>query len=329
MDSVEVDPKPKKLRLDNLRGKTVEASGRLVWRGGPERKQRPVLVLDSIAEAAPERKQAVAVVQQPQLKVIDTLFEDYSGGLSSQWQMKPGEDIVFSFRIDGFGRLEQLSKEGLREQHVNMHYFIGLIDPAGNAVVPGREGDIDTTLTMQDKDWRPKINWTAQVPGSAPPGTYKIQINVSDRIAHRQIEKDVPFAVVTTSALPPAPGGIEIVQLEYSNSENGPWSPERYFAPTDTIWVRYKVIGFRVSPENQVGVEQDWTVLNEEGKVLLSQTNAAGDNEKSFYAPRFLPTIFALNLKDPKPGKYTLRIDLRDTIANQNASVESDFFIRP
>src|SRR5262249_32264513 len=156
-----------------------------------------------------------------------------------------------------------------------------------------------TTLTLQDKDWRPKINWTADVPASAASGTYTIHIAVSDGIAHKDITKDVTFRVVGTAV--PEANDLEIVQLEYASAEKGPWNPTRYFSPTETVWVRYKIVGFQVSPENAVDVEQDLSVFNEEGKPVVEQQNAAVQSERSFYAPRFLPTIFSLDLKDAKP----------------------------
>ena len=265
--------------------------------------------------------------QSAGLRITDALFEDYSGAPAARWEMKLGEEVALNFRIEGFGRQEAVNKEGLREERVSLHYEIELRDPLGVPVEAVKSGEIVTALSAQDAEWRPKVNWSARVPSSAPGGTYTIHIQVNDRIANRDNERSVPFRVLGPSV--PAADGLQVAQLEYSNSERGPWNPERYFSPAETIWVRYKVTGYRVSSEKQVWVEQDWTALDSDGKLVVTQPNAAVANERSFYPPRFLSTAFTLNLKSPKPGKYTLRIAVRDRISEQMISMDSDFFIRP
>ncbi len=262
----------------------------------------------------------------PELKIADVLFEDYSGGLNSHWEMKPGEEVVMSFRIEGFGRLEMM-EEGINEQKVNLHYRIAMQDPQGVAVEPERTGEIETTLGMQDKEWRPKINWSARIPDTAPGGDYTVRIEVSDRIAQRDTVKNASFRVLGPRAS--AADELQIRQLEYSVSERGPWSRERYFSPSEAIWVRYQVAGYGVSPNKQIWVEQDWTVLDPDGKVIVKQPDGFDRKEQHFYPPRFLATSFTLNLTRPKPGKYTLRIEVRDRIRDRNISFESNFFLRP
>ena len=122
---------------------------------------------------------------------------------------------------------------------------------------------------------------------------------------------------------------LAIQQIEYAASENGPWYPRRYFPPGNPIYVRYKIVGFRVSPEQEVWVEQDWAVLDSEGRAIVSQENAVQNKQQSFYPPRVLPTTFDLKLTDPKPGMYTLRIVIRDRVGEQTISADSNFFLQP
>ena len=103
----------------------------------------------------------------------------------------------------------------------------------------------------------------------------------------------------------------------------------RYFALRDTVYVRYKVVGFRISPEKRVWVEQDWSVLNAEGVVVMSKENAITEQSQHFYPQRFLATTFHLELEDPKPGAYTLRIALRDRLGDQAAAFDFPFTLRP
>jgi hypothetical protein len=288
-------------------------------------------VLLTLSPAAFARAQASSQPAQIQpqpdsLKITDVLFEDYNGDTSSRWQMKPGEDLVVSFRVEGFGKQDVESEDGTTVHHVKLRCAIALKDSAGKAVVPPHEEDVDTTLTSRDEKWRPKINWSVAVPASALAGEYKLDISVSDGIAKRETSRTVPFRI-SGAALAEA-ASIDVQQLQYSISESGPWSPQRYFAPADTVWVQYKLVGYAVSPENQVWVEQDWQVLDPEGKTVIQQPNALVENSNNFYPPRFLAATFSLKLDKPKPGQYILRIDIRDRISEQTASFESPFFIR-
>jgi hypothetical protein len=261
------------------------------------------------------------------LRITDALFEDYSGALYSRWEMKPGEEVALSFRVESFARQEQLDTEGLREDRVELHYRIELRDPEGVPVVPEQSGDMNTTLRPQDGDWRPKISWAARVPPTAPGGGYSIQILLTDRIAQKDVERKVQFRVAGPRLV--ARDTLEVRQLEYSTSEHGPWSRERYFAPSETIWVRYQVAGYGLSPEKQVSVEEDWTVLDAGGKIIATKPVAMVEEQRSFYPPHYLTAEFSLNLQSPKPGKYTLRIVVRDKIREQNISYDSEFFLRP
>jgi hypothetical protein len=137
----------------------------------------------------------------------------------------------------------------------------------------------------------------------------------------------VPVRVRGEAIQSSAPLGVQ--QLEYANTPNGPWFPRRVFGLKRPIHVRYKVAGFQVSPENEVWVEQDWTILDAEGNVIVHQPNAAVHQEKNFYATRFLRSVFELRLEDPKPGAYTFRIDIRDRIGGQSVSHDSEFTVRP
>ena len=259
-------------------------------------------------------------------RITDVLFEDYNGALYSRWEMKPGEEVALTFRVESFGRQEQLDKEGLREDRVELHYQIELRDPEDVPVTPEQSGDINTTLRPQDRDWRPKVDWTAKIPPTAPGGEYGIRILLSDRIAQKDVERKVNFRVAGPRLAPQ--NRLVVRQLEYANSERGPWSRERYFAPSETIWVRYQVAGFGLSPEKQLSVEEDWSVLDEEGKIITTKPVAMVEDQQSFYPPHFLTAEFSLNLQAPKPGKYTLRITVRDKIRGQSAEFDSDFFLR-
>lgn len=272
--------------------------------------------------------------QQEELEITEVLFEDYDGWIGPRLDVKAGGNVVLSFRVEGFRRLPVRTGSGLREHRVHLGHHVELRDPHGVLVEPEEDGEIDTILGPRDEEWRPKINWSATVPASAPDGDYHVEIRVTDGIAERDISRSVTFRVRGEAVRPSET--LEIRRLEYARSERGPWFPSRTFSIADRIWARYKIVGYRVSPENQVWVEHDLTVLaaedndyDAEDSVVVSQINASVQRDQSFYPPRFLPTVFEVELEDPQPGEYRLQVNVRDRIGHQNSFLESKFSLRP
>ncbi|MBI4460563.1 MAG: hypothetical protein HY648_10965 [Acidobacteria bacterium] len=263
------------------------------------------------------------------LKIAEVLFADFRGRPTATFSMEAGGEVSLTFRIEGFQRQRGPSPSGLWEweEHVQLAYEIELRDPQGRLVQPKETGEVKTSLSPRDQQWQPRIHWSGSVPISAPGGNYRVHIHVTDQLGERQTSHIAAFLVRGESIRPAE--SLQVQQLEYGTSAEGPWFSHGFFAPGDTIRVQYKVTGFRISEENEVWVEHDWTVLDSEGNVVVSQTNAAVEKRKSFYAPRFLSTGFDIRLQDPIPGEYTLRVAVRDQIGEQEASSESTFTIRP
>jgi hypothetical protein len=271
---------------------------------------------------------AAQEVQQPPLKIVDVMFEEYQGWPTERFEMKAGGEVVMTFRVEGFERLPGVEAgTGLPEDQVKLEYEIELRDPEGVFVVPAEKGQLQTKLALQDKQWTPRIRWSAPIPAFAPSGEYGVRIRVADRIAGQQTERGTSFRVLGERFQ--SSTQLEVQQVEYGTSENGPWSVQRYFALRDPVYVRYKIAGFQVSEDKRVWVEQDWSVLGEEGEVIVSRGNAATERWQGFYPPRFLATNFSVVLEDPKPGRYVLRLLIRDRIGNQETSVDSTFLLRP
>jgi hypothetical protein len=286
-----------------------------------------VLVCLSPTVAGAAQSAAATAKSAGPLKIVDALFEDEEGFPVSRIEVKAGGEAVLTFRVEGFDRLAGKSETGLPESWVRLQYEVELRDPSGVLVQPVKSGNFENLLGPQDDKWRPLIHWTGEIPAWAPTGNYPIHIRVRDSIADRRAEQTVSLRVVGESVSPAS--GFQAQQVEFARSDDGPWTPQRYFSLHEPIHVRFKVVGYRVSPRNQVWVEQDWEVLDADGKVLVSQPNAVNDQVQAFYPPRYLATTFRLDLEDPKPGAYTLRITLRDKIGDQTATVDSPFNLRP
>ncbi|MBI4463117.1 MAG: hypothetical protein HY647_00295 [Acidobacteria bacterium] len=263
------------------------------------------------------------------LQIVAVSFADFRGEPSSRFSMQAGGAVALNFEVAGFQRQRGESPSGLWEweEQVHLTYEVELRDPQGQLVQPKEEGEVKTRLSPRDQQWQPRIHWSALVPASAPSGDYQIRILVVDQIGGRQTTHFAAFRVLGETIQ--LADSLQVEQLEYAASAGGPWFPRRFFVPSDTIRVRYKVAGFHLSPTKEVWVEQDWTVLDSEGTVVVTQTNATVEKRQSFYPPRFLPTTFEVKLEDPAPGEYTLRISVRDRIGQQETSYDSTFTIRP
>ena len=261
------------------------------------------------------------------LKIVDVLFEDYDGWQRPQFQMNAGGEVVLTFRVEGFGRLSGRSAEGLQEEQVRLQYEVALRDPQNVLVAPAEQGEVQARLGPRDEHWTPLVRWSASVPSYAPGGDYRIHLRVKDRIAEKDVARQVSFRVRGESVR--SSRTLAVQQVEYARSEQGPWFRQRYFSPQDPTFVRYKIAGFQVSPQNEVWVEQDWTLLNEDGQVIVQKENAVVVKSQEFYPPRVLSTFFQLEMEEPKPGAYTLQILVRDRIGQQAVSLDSQFFLRP
>jgi len=289
---------------------------------------RSLVGLLLFAGSAAGSLQAPAPAAQAKLlRVTDVQFEDDRGDVRYSLNTRAGSDIVLTFRVEGFERRRVEEPGGIPEERVWLRYEAELRDPQGVLVQPAQQGEVDTTLGLRDDQWRPRIRWSGSLPPTAPTGEYKVQIRVQDAQASTDATASVPVRV-QGELIQPAES-LEVQQLEYANSANGPWFARRVFALGRPIHVRYKVAGFRASPEKEVSVEQDWAVTNAEGAVIVSQENAAVEKRQSFYPLRFLSTSFDLRLTDPKPGMYTLRITVRDAVSGQSVTHDSEFSLRP
>ena len=262
------------------------------------------------------------------LKIVDALFEDYDGWPRERLQLKAGGEVVLTFRAEGFERATGInSSTQLPEDRVSLHYEIELHDPNGAQVVPVDKGEVRTLLSVQDEKWRPLVRWSAKVPAWAPPGEYPVLVRLYDEIGDQRTEQTL--LVTIEAELVPASETLTVQRVEFASSEGGPWTARRVFALRDPVQVRYKVAGFQVSLANRVWVEQDWAVFDAAGKEIVSQQAAVREMSEAFYPPRFLPTTFQLQLTDPKPGDYTLRITVRDRVGEQETTVEAPFSLRP
>ena len=261
------------------------------------------------------------------LKIVDALFEDYEGWPSPFLTIPAGGEAVLNFRMEGFERLEGRDANDYPESRVRLEYDVELRDPHGVLVVPVKQDSLQKILGPQDDTWLPLVRWSAVIPRWAPTGDYPIRIRARDGIGEQQAEHIVNLRVRGEAI--PAADALQSHDLEFAHAPEGPWTASRYFSLRDAVYVHFNVIGYRVAPDKRVWVEQDWTVLDEAGNVLIHRQNAVQEQSQEFYPPRFLTTNFQVELDHPQPGAYTLQLALRDRIGDQTYFQEAAFNLRP
>ncbi len=282
-------------------------------------------VMSASVRAAALQEQTV--LDQGTLKITEVKFDNFLGVVASNLEVKAGDEAGMKFRIENYSKLEGKDDTGRPEYRVQLDYTIDIQDPSGVPLQPTVTGQVQTLLGTQDDGWRPTVEWSVRIPETAPTGRYPVLIRLTDRIGNQTIEHTSALRVrgqaVKTS------GNFEIVQLEFAPDDDGPWRPLWYYELKAPIYVRYKIAGYAVSPEKQITVEQDWVVLDAEGKEILRQPAATQEDSRGFYPPRFIQSYFSITLRDPYPGEYKIHIDARDAVGNQSASAEARFVLRP
>lgn len=253
------------------------------------------------------------------LAIVDAFFEDPDRTLVRQQQLPAGDTLYLTFRIAGFRADDQ--------HRVRLSYTIECLDPQNVPLAEPFSEKIETTLSPQDENWRPKVTWAVAVPASAPNGEYRVTIQVRDEIADREARHQMSFRVRGEAVEPSQE--LAVRNFEFADSEDGKPKASATYARGSTLWARFRVVGYRVAPDKQIWVEQDLTVLDDAGKALYSQPKAAVEKYAIFYPPRFLRASFSLDLQPKlKLGEYTIRLDFRDRVGEQTARYETKFTVK-
>ncbi len=231
--------------------------------------------------------------------------------------LEPGDVAFFSFQVDNY-KTDATGK-------VRLNGHIEVLDPRGVAVIPRDEEAIGTTVSQEDKDWKPKIRLQIQLPSLAPPGSYRIKYEVTDQQTHQTATAELPFRV----------GGKEVERADtltirnlgfYRTQEEETPLKVVAYRPGDILWVRFDATGYKHGEQNSIDVAYDVAVLAPDGKQLFSQEDAAVEKSQAFYPQPWVPGAFNLSLQSTMhPGTYTLVITARDGVGNQTASAKADF----
>ena len=228
-----------------------------------------------------------------------------------------GESVFFSFQLENY-------KTGASGK-VQIAGHVQAFDPRGTPIMPVDEVVIGTSLSEEDKDWKPKLRSQFQVPPISPPGMYRIRYDAADQQTKQTISGETSFKVAGNDVAPSATLVIRDPAFYRTQDDETALKIPAYRAG-DMVWMRFYITGYKFGEQNAIDVAYDVTVFNAAGKQLFSQENAAVEKSQAFYPQPWVPGAFNLTLQsNMNPGAYTIEITARDAIGNQTATARADF----
>ena len=229
----------------------------------------------------------------------------------------PGDIAFFSFQVENY----KIGTTG----KVQLTGHIEVSDSKGVHIVPRDEEIIGTSISEEDKDWKPKLRMQIQIPSIAPPGNYRIQFDVTDQQTRQTASGELAFPVGGRGVEPADALAIRNLGFYRTQEEEHALMTVAYRAG-DILWVRFDVTGYKYGEQNSVDVAYDVAVLTSDGKQLFSQEDAAVEKSQAFYPQPWVPGVFNLSLQSTmRAGTYTLVITTHDAVGKQTAETKAEF----
>jgi hypothetical protein len=275
-----------------------------------------ILALDCLALAA----------DKP-LAIIHPVFATSEDGPpeASDEDFVAGETIYFSCQAEGYRKMDKPDDYG--KQNVSLKFQIEVRDKSGVLLKPLEEGKIETTVTQEDKDWKPKLRDTIVVPPLADTGEYMVLVKLSDELAKSSEEKRAVFRIKGRDVAPSDALTVRNFRFLRNENEDRPLAVAAY-RPGDSVWAKFDMTGYKFGEKNQVDIEYGLTVLRDDGSVAYSEPQAANQKIQTYYPQRYQPGELNLNLaKDQPLGKYTILLSVHDNLGQQMYETRETFSV--
>jgi hypothetical protein len=278
-----------------------------------------IAALAIVALVSPLDAQTRGAQTPPALKVTHAVVSESEDGpgFAQGALFQPGDMLFFSFQVENY-------RMGLTGK-VQITGHIQAFDPAGTPIIARDEELIGTTVSDEDKDWKPKLRLQLQLPSIAPPGNYTIRFDALDQQSHQTATGEVAFPVGGKGVERSPVLAIRNLGFYRAAEDAAPLKIAAYRAG-DMLWVRFDMAGYRYGDQNSIDTGYDVEVLSPSGKQLFAEENAAVEKSQAFYPQPWVPATFNLSL-DAKttPGSYTVVITAHDAVGNQMAVERATF----
>jgi hypothetical protein len=261
------------------------------------------------------------------LAIVHPVFSTSEDGPAeaSDEEFAPGETIYFSCQAEGYRKMDKPDDYG--KQNVLLKFQIEVRDKGGALLKPVQDGKIETTVSQEDKDWKPKLRETVVIPPLALTGEYTVLVKLSDELASASAETRAMFHVRGRDVEPSDTLTVRNFRFLRGEDDDKPL-PVAAYRPGDSVWARFDMTGYKLGDKNQVDIEYGLTVLRDDGSVAYTEPQAANQKLQTFYPQRYQPGVLNLNLaKDQPLGKYTIVLAVRDNIGKQMYETREGFSV--
>ncbi len=231
----------------------------------------------------------------------------------------PGQFVFVSFEVGGY----QVSPE----RKLRLSYKVDAFDPKNVLLMETIANRLETTLSDEDKNWRPKMRQQILLPPLAGYGAYKIAIHVTDDLTKTTVSQEVTLQIRGHDVAPSDSLIIRNFHFYRGEEDRDPLAVAAY-RPGDTLFARFDITGYKLAPRNGVDVDYGISVVAPSGKALFTQEKAAEEKSSSFYPKPYVPGSMNLNIyKDTRPGQYTIVFTARDHVGNQTYEAKENFTV--
>lgn len=269
----------------------------------------------------------LATAADKPLAIVHSVFAVSEDGPpeASDEDFVPGETIYFSCQVEGYRKVEKPDDYG--KQNVALQYQIEVRDQSGTLLKPLKQDKIETTVTQEDKNWKPKLRDTIVIPPLADTGEYFVLVKLTDELAKSMQEERAVFHIKGRDVAPSDTLTVRNFRFLRNEDEDRALLVAAY-RPGDAVWAKFEMTGYKFGEKNQVDIDYGLTVLREDGSVAYTQPDAADQRIQTYYPQRYQPGELNLNLaKDQALGKYTIVLTVRDNIGHQMYETRATFSV--
>jgi hypothetical protein len=255
---------------------------------------------------------------KPGLRLLKPVLSQFEDGepVEPGARFTAGETVFFSVQVEGY-RVDAAK--------VRLTGHVQAFDPGGTPIAPIDEMVIGTSLSEEDRNWKPRLRSQIQVPPIAPGGTYTIRYDATDDQSHATASGQLNFEVAGRRIEPSPELAVRDLAFYRSQDEEAPLAVPAY-RPGDMVWVKFVVTGYKHGEQNAIDVSYDVAVTTSEGKQLFAQEDAAVEKNQAFYPQPWVAGIFNLTLQsNMRAGVYTVTITAHDGIGKQTANAKMAF----
>lgn len=257
-----------------------------------------------------------------------TLSQSEDGApVATSYQFVGGETVFLSCQVEGYTRSPADRDEN---RDIRLTYQVEAKDSRGNLLQVAEKGKIDSTVSIEDKEWLPKIRATVVVPPLADSGKYQVIVRVGDALAGPNgavAESSAEFAVKGRDVATSDTLAVRNFRFLRGEDEVRPLQVAAY-RPGDAVWARFDMTGYKIGETNQFDIGYGLAVLREDGTTAYQEPHAADLKEQPFYPQRYQPGVLNLNLaKEQKVGEYTIVLTVHDNLGNQTCEVRQKFSV--